>query len=386
VGAAAGGLLLSLFAAVSPVGALASQDEPVDPGSIPVTWGVYPGIGSGESGRPNFVFEGAPGDTISDSLTVDNTSDVNLVLGIYASDAFNTPEGGTDLLSADRDPVDVGSWVTAEQSSITVPAGGTVEVPFTLEIPEDAEPGDHTGGIVTSLRLSEPDAAGNQITVERRLGSRIYVRVDGGVEPALSFTDLQVERHDSWNPFAAGSLTVRYTVENTGNVRLRATRVVRVEGSIGPSRTAEAADMPELLPGNSYELSQEVSGVWPGFATRVEVELDPYDPGGEDLDPAPVDVVARTETTILPIAQLLLLVLIAAIVVVVLLRRRGAKERRDRAIAEAVDAAVAAAAAAAPTPPPVPAAWSTTAPEPVPRRDPVSDAASHGEFGGPTRD
>jgi Bacterial protein of unknown function (DUF916) len=351
--AVAAGLLLSTLAAPL-VGA---QDAPAPSTSTPapVTWGVHPGDAAGQAARPNFVFEGAPGDTFSDVLVVDNTSDVNLVLGVYASDAFNTPEGGTDLLSADRDPVDVGSWTTAEQASITVPAGGTVEVPFTVEIPDDAAPGDHTGGIVTSLRL---EGDGDHIDIERRLGTRIYVRIDGGVEPALTFTDLDVQHHDSWNPFAAGSVTVRYTVENTGNVRLRATRIARVAGSIGPARTAEAADMPELLPGNSYELTQEVPGVWPGFGTEVEVELDPYDPTGAELDPAPVNVVARTEVTIFPVAQVLLLVVLIAVVVALLVRRRGARARREREIAEAVDAAVGAATAA--TVPPTPPAWANT--------------------------
>lgn len=318
---ALGALLLSLVATAAPVAVAGAQDDPIDPASMPVTWAVRPGSGSGEADRPNFVVEGAPGDTVSDVLVVDNTSAVNLVLGVYASDAFNTPEGGTDLLSADRDPVDVGSWVTAEQRSITVPAGGTLEVPFTVEIPEDAEPGDHTGGIVTSLTLSEPDAQGNRIQVERRLGSRIYVRVEGGVEPALTFTNLEVVHHGSRNPFAAGSLTITYVVENTGNVRLRATRLVRVSPTIGSDVTVEAADMPELLPGNSYEFTQDVPNVWPGLATDVEVELDPYESTGATLDPAPSPVVARTALTLWPVSQVVGLLVLVLVVGAVLWRR-----------------------------------------------------------------
>ncbi len=307
-------VLLALLAAViactaSPVGAQTPEGD-----ALPVSWSVHPEPGGAEGVRPNFVLEGAPGDTITDALVVENTSDVNLVLGVYASDAFNTPSGGTDLLAGDSDAVDVGSWTTPDVDSITVPAGGSVTVPFTIEIPRDAAPGDHTGGIVTSLRLTEPDAEGNRVTVERRLGSRIYLRIEGGVEPELTFTQLEVRHRGGANPFAPGSLEVVYRIENTGNVRLRATRLVRVEPGVGATITDEAADMPELLPGNSYDFTQRVGGVWPAFGTEVEVELTPYAAAGDTVEPAPGVVIARTQLTLWPVAQILavLLVLLAA--------------------------------------------------------------------------
>lgn len=331
-------------------GALGAQEAPADGtvASLPVTWGVRPAATSSDPARPNFEFEAAPGETVTDELVVENPSGVNLVLGVYASDAFNTPEGGTDLLAADGDPSGVGRWTTPEESSITVPAGGSVTVPFSVEVPEDAEPGDHVGGIVTSLTVAEPDAQGNRIAVERRLGSRIYVRVDGGVEPALTFTQLEVDHHGSLNPFAPGSLTVRYAVENTGNVRLRATRLVRVAPGIGSTQTVEAADMPELLPGNSYEFTQDVPNVWPGLSTEVEVELTPYDTGGARLDPAPAAAIARTEVTLWPISQLLLVVLLVLVVIAVLWRRRS-----SRSTAPAVTPAAPTSAIPPPFPPPM---------------------------------
>ena len=290
--------------------------------TVPVSWSVHPAPGEGTGARPNFVLEGAAGATVSDALVVENTSDVNLVLGVYASDAFNTPSGGTDLLAGDSDAVDLGSWTTPEQSSITVPAGGSVTVPFTIEIPDDAEPGDHTGGIVTSLRLSEPDAAGNQVNVERRLGTRIYLRVEGGVEPELTFTELEVTHGGGLNPFAPGWVEATYRVENTGNVRLRATRVVRVDPGVGSTIVDEASDMAELLPGNSYEFTQRVQGVWPALGTTVEVELEPYASAGDTIEPAPAPAIARTELTIWPIAQLVLVLVVLVVVALWLWRRR----------------------------------------------------------------
>ena len=341
-------LLLSGFAAlVASVGLLAPGSAGAQERELPVSWGVRPGASPSDPDRANFVVEADPGASIRDSLVVENLGSVELVLGVYASDASNTVDGELDLLPADTEPVDVGSWVTFEQPSITVPPEGAVEVPFTITVPEDAPPGDHVGGVLTSLSVTEPDDRGNRVRIERRLGTRLYLRVSGELEPALTFTSLEADHSPSWNPFAAGSMTVRYRVENIGNVRLRATRAVRIEGSMGlTGRTVEAADLPELLPGGSLELAHEVSGVWPALGTTVEVELQPYDPSGAHPDPAPRPAVGRTTRTLVPYPQLALL-LVLAVGGTALFRGR---RRRDRRLAEAIDRAVAEAVSSAQTP------------------------------------
>lgn len=305
---------------------------------VPVSWSVRPAPMPGIDQRPNFVYEAEPGETIHDALVVENLGSVELVLGVYASDAFNTDEGGIDLLAAGAQASDVGRWVRPEQRAITVPAGGAVEVPFTVQVPEDATSGDHTGGIVTSLTVSEPDVAGNQVRIERRLGSRLHVRVDGELVPELSFIAFEIEHRPNANPFAPGSVVARYTVENTGNVRLRATRELRVDGSIGSTRISEGADMAELLPGNSLELTQEIGDVWPTFGTTVEVELRPYDAWGSSLDVLPRPVIARTSQTFLPLPQLV------AVAVLVLMGALwwGGRQRRARQLEVAVQRAIAA--------------------------------------------
>ena len=287
-----------------------------------MSWAVEPAAVPGEPQRANFELRADPGETLTDRLMVENLGEVDLVLGVYASDAFNTEEGGIDLLAGGAEAVDVGAWVRAETSSITLAAGARTEVPFTVAVPEDAASGDHVGGIVTSLTVSEPDAEGNRVRVERRLGTRIQVRVSGEVRPELTFTELAAVHHANANPFAPGSMPVRYRVEHTRNVRLRSTREVRVQGAFGGERVAQAADLPELLPDNSHELTQRVPGVWPAFDTDVEVELRPYDPTGAQLDPAPATVVGRTTPRLVPAPQKVLLRGLQAVAGVLVWRRR----------------------------------------------------------------
>lgn len=335
------GLLSTVLLAsvlLGPLAASAQAAPQQGEAELPVTWGVKPAPVAGEPQRPNFDLEAAPGESISDALIVENLSTVDLVLGVYASDAYNTPDGGIDLLASSDEPVDLGSWVSVETPSIRVPAGGSMTVPFTINVPSDASPGDHVGGIVTSLTLPAPDAEGHRVEVERRLGSRIYMRVDGELNPQLRFTSLTVDHQPNANPFAPGAVEVTYDVENVGNVRLRATRELRVTGGLGTgTRSAEAADMAELLPGNSYRLTQRIDGIWPTFSTTIEVVLQPYEPSGAQLEPAPGPVTARTTRMFVPVSQLLLIGVLVIGTLVILWQRR----RNRRALTATVDAAVA---------------------------------------------
>ena len=341
-------LLAGMVALVAPLSSTASTASAQGDGAgtagaeVPVTWSVRPAAAADGSTRPNFVLEAEPGATVTDELVVTNDGAVNLVLGVYVSDAFNTAEGETDLLAGDERPRDVGAWTRTDTSSITVPAGGQVTVPFTVTVPEDATAGDHVGGIVTSLTVTEEGVDGTRVKVERRLGSRIYLRVTGDLRPELTFTELSAQYHASINPFAPGTMELTYTVENTGNVRLRATCLARVATSLGfEERVDEAADMAELLPDNSFTFTQRVAGVWPGLSTTSSIELEPYDASGETLRPPVAPTIARTSTTLVPWPAIVLLAAVASGAVVAILLRRRTRRRNRQQLSSQIDAAVA---------------------------------------------
>ncbi len=63
-----------------------------------------------------------------------------LTLGVYAADGFTTEAGQLDLVTKGAKSIAVGAWVHAGKDSVTIPAGKTVKVPFTVTIPENATP------------------------------------------------------------------------------------------------------------------------------------------------------------------------------------------------------------------------------------------------------
>jgi Bacterial protein of unknown function (DUF916) len=276
------------------------------------TFGVQTADGKKPDLRPNFSYSATPGATIPDHIAVLNYSAAPLTLKIYAADAFNTSSGGFDLLTADKKSRDVGAWATLGQPAVTVPSRGTVIVPFKVAIPLNATPGDHAGGIVAVLTTQAKDAKGNIINVDQRVGLRIYLRISGPLQPGLEITGMAGHYEGTWNPFGRGKATIRYTVRNTGNVRLAGRQAVRLGNIFGTSlRGSGFESLPELLPGNEYSVIVPIDEVLPAFRSTVSVTLDPVPVAG-DKDPKAKPVTVRAVFWTVPWTLVVILAVIIA--------------------------------------------------------------------------
>ena len=154
---------------------------------------------------------------------------------------------GRQLRRAARrpEPVDAGSWVKIPQENLTLPPGKQATIPISIDIPADASPGDHVAAILASSRAEGTGPDGKVIALDRRTGTRLYVRVAGPVEPKLNIEGVSVNYSPSLNPLS-GSATVTYTVANRGNVRLGGTSSVtrRRARSACSARTAPPRSSP----------------------------------------------------------------------------------------------------------------------------------------------
>jgi hypothetical protein len=296
-------LLVALGVAASGGTARAADDVP---------WSVSTAANSFGADRPNYSYTVNPGGQIEDGLVVANSGKTPLSLAVYAADGFTTTDTGKlDLLTEDAKSTGVGAWVHTGQRQVTVQPGKTVQVPFTLTVPADATPGDHMGGIVTSL---------TQGGENRRLAIRIRLRVSGELKPSMSVDDVRMHYSGTPYPFSTGDATVTYTIHNTGNAILAARPSTAVSGLFGSDSAAKLDDTPELLPGESWKVTATVHGVRPAVRTTGTVTLLPLltDAAGST---GPLTAV-ETTTHAWTIPWALLLLLLVALAVVVLGARR----------------------------------------------------------------
>lgn len=237
---------------------------------------VQPSGPDGPGARDWFTYSLDPGAVFGDTVAISNVSDHPIRFVIFPTDAVSVADvGGFAALKDDQKPVDVGTWIKLAAGEYTVEPGKRIDVPFSITVPQDAEPGDHAGAILAvdaDEGKIDPNTApdGVSFNVRHRMGARVYVRVSGPVEPALRINKLAVQRK-------GGTATITWEVVNSGNVRLSPTSAMRVTGLFGRTvRTMPTQPMPELLPGANYVGASIVTGMpsWEPLTAHLVVSAD----------------------------------------------------------------------------------------------------------------
>ncbi|OHX01845.1 WxL protein peptidoglycan domain-containing protein [Micromonospora sp. WMMB235] len=274
-GAALAAVLLAVLLGPPAAGEAAPRPAPsADPGAV--RWAVQPSGPGGPTGRNYFTYDLAPGDSVTDHVGVTNLGDRPLTFAVYGTDAYTTTDGAFALLPSDRAATDVGAWIGVERRSWTVQPGRRADIPFRLTVPRNATPGDHTGGVIAAVAQDGVTADGQRVRLDQRIAARLYLRVAGEVRPAVTVESVRVGYDTPLNPIGRADLTVTYRIRNSGNVRVGGTGAVVVDGPGGwtLSRTSPV-DLPELLPGAEFTVTERVTGVPPALRLTATVDLAP---------------------------------------------------------------------------------------------------------------
>jgi len=313
----------------TPSPSASASDRTPDPNRV--TFGIQPASPNKDGvivpdKRPYLYYAGAPGSTISDHVAIVNYGLTPITATVYAADARNDKEGGFTLLTGQEESTDAGAWtsLSATRAKVTIAgrtvnsrlqqAYGFVVVPVTIKIPATATPGDHVGGLLVSVVSAGTSAQGPNVQLDQRVGSRMFIRVAGALDPRIVIENLTATYHGTPNPIGLGSATVSFTVANRGNVKLGGRIRVDVSGLLGRTATLDLPDLQLLLPGNSVNITATVPDVMPQLRDTARVTLTPLKLSA-DSDPALPDVEASTAFWAIPwtmIGLILLLLLLGA--------------------------------------------------------------------------
>lgn len=239
--------LLVAVAVLSPVFATLGAVTPaaaVDDGTL----GIRPELES-----DFFHINLAPGAAIEANAIVSNHTDVPVTLLNYAVDGQSTEQGAFALAAQGDVQTSVGSWVTLDADSITVPADSDLIVPFRLSVPLTATPGDYAGGLIIQsppiqgeTTTSDGDAA-LRLDVIQRQGVRIYLTVAGTATTQLSHSALRWER-------LGDAVTFTLPIQNTGNTILYPTAELSLSSVIGATTELQFTTPESILPGATFNL------------------------------------------------------------------------------------------------------------------------------------
>lgn len=295
--------------------------------------------GSIDKERSRFSYQVQPGQSISDEYFVQNTGSAPQAVTIYGTDAYNSENGDYALLDSGVPAQDVGTWVSFEDGSsalsLTLQPGESRVIGFTVNVPADASPGDHAGGIVVSA-LSDS----GQVKLDRRIATRLYLRVEGDVQALMTIGSIDASYEPSWNPFS-GTVRLMFTITNNGNVSLGAKDVIQIVGLFGiPFSGLVRDEIPEMLPGTSRTVTIPVDGVgqWMFLTARIDL-VATVDPDALTVASLPT---AKRDVAFFAVPWGLMFSLVVILLIVVWRRRKKIRDekRAEEWLAYAAEMAV----------------------------------------------
>ncbi len=172
---------------------------------------------------PLFQLTIGRGENWSSNLKVVNTNSYDLT--VYASlmdFQANGEEGQAKLIPADTgnstsSVQTLARWIEIARGPVLVPAAKSVEIPFMVRIPEQAEPGGYYAAILVGTSPMADKTKGPMVTVASMVSTLLLVRVNGDIREEGSIREFSADKFFSSNPDI--SFNLRFA--NDGNVHLQ---------------------------------------------------------------------------------------------------------------------------------------------------------------------
>jgi hypothetical protein len=151
-------------------------------------------------------------------VTLTNLSDQEQLYYLFPRDITGIDDGGAPQfadLDLDKTGLELSSWIKLVNETVLVPAGGTGLISFSVDIPANAAPGSHFGGVFVSVeppRLRESGAA-----IGYEVGNIVSIRVSGDVVEEAQIRQFSTDNYIYGKP----DVNFNIRIENSGNTLVR---------------------------------------------------------------------------------------------------------------------------------------------------------------------
>jgi hypothetical protein len=278
-----------------------------------------------------FIHTVNPGDSAQDAVKVVNYTDKPKTLLIYATDSIVSSGGAFGCAQKVEAKPGVGSWIQLEKAEVTLAPQTDAIVPFTLQVPKDANVGETDGCIV----IQEKDPAvqnvqqeGGKIQLTFRTAIRVAILVPGNIVKKLSIVGYTVSKS------AAGNFILKPQVKNDGNVSIDSDVTTISSYLLGPHLSTHSQQFPILRGATAdwnIELNRPFWGGWLKSKFTVSYDANVSNKIG---DQANKNIVVHTSKQVIffspprPSALLIELLILALLLAVALWLRSRLKRRR----------------------------------------------------------
>lgn len=220
---------------------------------------------------PLFQITQSPGTDWNSMLRIVNVNPYDLVVSASATDFHPDGETGNAVLeeTPPADPSDthrMSGWILLPQGMITIPRGKTADIPFTIRVPINADPGGHYAAILVGTSPGDKQE-GSGTSISSKVTSLIFFRVPGAVIEEGDIRDFFATERMVATPDASFSLRF----ENKGNVHLLPQGEIVITNMWGKERGKivinERTTFGNVLPNSTRKFSFD----WHGESNPFEV-------------------------------------------------------------------------------------------------------------------
>jgi hypothetical protein len=194
----------------------------------------------------------APGQTYSDTVTVINPNNFPIGVQPEVENIAGGNQGSIDLTDTDI-PHGLEAWISLNMNEFTLAPNQQLQVPFTITVPANGEPGGHYGAIL--FRGLPASSSTTGVGISGRVGTVILLNV-----PGASYATGNIASFAGPAAYVShGPFNFSFTVNNTGNTHFTPTGQVTLSGPLF-GNTVLPFNSGIVFPG--YD--RTFTAVWPG--------------------------------------------------------------------------------------------------------------------------
>ncbi len=178
---------------------------------------------------PSIEFSGAKGATFKTTVKIFNESSSDQLYFPTTANFVAGDENGTPSFDPKAGQTDLAGWISVDAKQYSVAAGQRIEIPVTVNVPNDADPGGHYAGLFFGTQ--PPSKNGISVGIASKVGILVILKVEGNVLESASVKEFSVLGSKTTLPFPPVSFDLR--IQNAGNVHVRPSGSVVIHNMIG---------------------------------------------------------------------------------------------------------------------------------------------------------
>jgi len=193
-----------------------------------------------------------PGEGVFRTMTIFNEGDEEEEYYLFAKNFSPTGEEGEVLISEEQ--YGLTEWIVFPARSVAVGPKESVDVDFSINVPQNADPGGHYAAVFASTRAPE-DLEG--VGLSSNVGMLLLVRVEGDITEDVRLLDFNTI--GSKKVYNHLPVKFEYRLENRGTVHVKPEGTIKVSGLFGKDEANANPDNSRNLPNSIRRIDAQWS-------------------------------------------------------------------------------------------------------------------------------